>query len=97
MILVEFGDDRFLGQILEQNTLFGGIVCCSTVEALDREAILASLSHHVQHKIERLGDTLRLSLRATDGVMLSDLLLDHDALEEGNEELDGEIEHGLMP
>ena len=66
------------------------------VAGLDREAILASLSHHVQHKIERLGDALRLSLSATDGVMLRDLLRDHDALEERLEELDGEIEHGLM-
>ena len=63
------------------------------VEGLDRDDILASLSHHVQHKIERLGDALRLSLSATDGLMLRD----HDALEERIEGLDEAIEHGLMP
>lgn len=35
------------------------------VEGFGRDAILASLSRHVQHKPERFGDALRLSQRAS--------------------------------
>ena len=67
------------------------------LEGLDRETIVASLSHHVQHKVERLDDALRLSLSPADLLLLSDLLRDHDALEERLEALDGEIDAGLTP
>ena len=67
------------------------------LEGLAREAIVASLSHHVHHKVERLDDALRLSLSPADLLLLSDLLRDYDALEERIVALDGEIENGLMP
>ena len=44
------------------------------LEGLDREEIVASLSHHVRHKVERLDDALRLSLSPVDLLLLSDLL-----------------------
>ena len=49
---------------------------------LDHDAILASLSHHVVHKLERLGDALRLSLSEVERLILRDLLCEHDALYE---------------
>ena len=67
------------------------------MEGLGREEILASLSHHVRRKVERLDDALRLSLNSTDLLLLSDLLVDHDALEDRIEALDREIEEGLKP
>ena len=66
-------------------------------EGLEPDAILASLSHHVVHKIERLGDALSLSLGAADRLILCDLLRDHDALEERIEALDRDIDDASMP
>ena len=60
-------------------------------EELDRDQILSSLSYHVQHKLERLGDALSLSLNASDRLVLRDLLFDHDTLEERIATLEGEI------
>ena len=51
----------------------------------------------MQHKLERLGDALQLCLSTVDRLVLRDLLLNHDALEERIEQLDGEIWDGLMP
>ena len=64
-------------------------------EGLEPEAILASLSWHVQNKMERLGDALRLSLSVVDRLIVRDLLRDHDALDERIEALDRDIEDGL--
>ena len=66
-------------------------------EGLEPETILASLSHHVQHKVERLGDALQLSLSVVDRLILRDLLRDHDALDERIKALDRDIEAGLVP
>ena len=66
-------------------------------EGVEPEAILASLSYHVQHKIERLGDALQLTLSGVDRLVLRDLLGDHDALDERIETLDRDIEDGLTP
>ncbi len=44
-------------------------------------AILASLTRHVGHKLEGLGEALTLSLGDNDRFMLGDLLGEHDALE----------------
>ena len=64
---------------------------------LDHDAILASLSHHVVHKLERLGDALRLSLSEVERLILRDLLCEHDALYERIRELDHNIDAGLAP
>lgn len=66
-------------------------------EGLEPAAILASLSWHVQNKLERLGDALGLSLSAVDRLILRDLLRDHDALEERIAGFDRDIEDGLAP
>ena len=65
------------------------------VDGVDRDVILISLSHRVQHKLERLGDALSLSLNASDRLLLRNLLLDHDALEERIGALEREIEGTL--
>lgn len=64
---------------------------------LDPEVILASLSHHVVHKLERLGDALRLELSAVERLILCDLLREHDALQERIQGLDRDIDAGLEP
>ena len=66
-------------------------------EGLEPDAILASLSHHVAHKLERLGDALRLSLGAVERMVLCDLLREHDALHERIQGLDHAIDDGLRP
>ena len=48
------------------------------VDRLDREVILASLSGHVRRKADQLGDALRLELRETDRMLLTDLLDEHE-------------------
>ena len=64
---------------------------------LDPDAILASLSHHVAHKLERLGDALRLELSAVERLVLCDLLREHDALQERIHGLDHDIDSALEP
>ena len=64
---------------------------------LDHHAILASLSHHVAHKLERLGDALSLSLSGVERLILCDLLREHDALRERIQGLDRDINEGLEP
>ena len=66
-------------------------------QGLDPDAILASLSHHVAHKLERLGDALRLELSAVERLVLCDLLREHDALQERIQRLDRDIDSGLEP
>lgn len=66
-------------------------------EGLGPDAILASLSHHVAHKVERLGDALSLSLSAADRLILCDLLREHDALEERIQGFDRAIDDGFVP
>ena len=86
---------RIGGVISDVFGMNGRRILDGLVEGLDRDAILASLSRHVQHKLERLGDALRLSLSAVDSMLLRDLLLDHDALEDRIGALDREIESTL--
>ena len=64
---------------------------------VDPEAILASLSHHVAHKLDRLGDALRLSVSPVERRVLCDLLCEHDALLERIVALDRDIDSGLAP
>ncbi len=64
---------------------------------VDPEAILASLSYHVAHKLQRLGDALSLELSAVERVVLCDLLGEHDAVLERIEALDRDIDSGLEP
>ena len=64
---------------------------------VDPDAILASLSHHVAHKLERLGDALRLELSAVERLVLCDLLREHDALQERIQGLDRDIDSTLEP
>lgn len=64
---------------------------------LEPEAILASLSHHVAHKLERLGDALSLELSTVERLVLCDLLGEHDALLERIGELDRDIDSALEP
>ena len=45
-----------------------------------REVLLASLTVHVAHKLEGLGEALRLSLGSNDRFMLRDLLEEYDAI-----------------
>ena len=66
-------------------------------KGLDHGAILASLSHHVAHKLERLGDALRLSLSTVERLILCDLLREHDALHGRLQGLDRDIDSGLEP
>ena len=64
---------------------------------LGPETILASLSHHVVHKLQRLGDALRLELSAVERLVLCDLLREHDALHERIQGLDRDIDSSLDP
>ena len=66
-------------------------------QGLDHDAILASLSHHVAHKLDRLGDALRLSVSAVERLLLCDLLREHDALQQRIQGLDCDINAGLEP
>ena len=63
----------------------------------DPDAVLASLSHHVAHKLERLGDALRLKLSTVERRVLCDLLREHDGLQERIQGLDRDIDTGLEP
>ena len=67
------------------------------VRGLEPEDILASLSHHVAHKLKRLGDALSLELSAVERLVLCDLLHEHDALQERIQGLDRDIVEGLEP
>ena len=66
-------------------------------QGLDHDAILASLSHHVAHKLERLGDALRLSLSPVERLILCDLLREHDTVLGRIAALDRDIDSGLEP
>ena len=66
-------------------------------QGCDPDAILASLSHHVAHKLERLGDALRLELSVVERLVLCDLLREHDALQQRIQGLDRDIDSGLEP
>ena len=66
-------------------------------QGCDPDAILASLSHHVAHKLQRLGDALRLELSPVERRVLCDLLGEHDALHERLQGLDRDIDSGLAP
>ena len=61
------------------------------------DTIVVSLSHHVAHKLPRLGDALRLSLSAAERWLLCDLLREHDALQQRIQRLDRDIDDGLSP
>ncbi len=65
------------------------------VGRLDREVILASLSGHVRRKADQLGDALRLELRETDRMLLTDLLDEHDTLTRRVSEFDRSIDRAL--
>ena len=67
------------------------------VRGLNPETILASLSHHVAHKLARLGDALSLELSAVERLILYDLLREHDALLDRVDELDRDIDSSLDP
>ena len=62
------------------------------VGGLDREVILASLSGHVRLKVDQLGDALRLELRETDRILLTDLLGEQDTLARRVSEFDWYID-----
>ena len=63
----------------------------------EREAILASLSHHVARKLEGLGEALSLSLGDNARFMLNDLLEEHDALEARIEAYTKKIDEQMTP
>ena len=63
----------------------------------EREAILASLSHHVARKLEGLGEALSLSLGDNARFMLNDLLEEHDALEARLETYTKKIDEQMTP
>ena len=62
-----------------------------------REAMLASLTRHMAHKLEGLGEALSLSLGANDRFMLNGLLEEHDALEARIEAYAQKIDEQLTP
>ncbi len=64
---------------------------------LGHEAILVSLSHHVAHKLARLGDALRLELSGVERLLLCDLLREYDALLGRIQGLDRDIDSRLEP
>ena len=63
----------------------------------DPADVLASLSAHVRHALEQLGDALSLTLNDTDRRLLADLLHEHDALERRVETFDRLIDEALEP
>ena len=65
------------------------------VSRLDREVIIASLSGHVRLKVDQLGDALRLELRETDRILLTDLLDEHDTLTRRVSQFDRYIDQAL--
>ena len=67
------------------------------VGGLDRKVILASLSGHVRLKVDQLGDALRLELRETDRILLTDLLGEQDTLARRVSEFDWHIDQALAP
>ena len=66
------------------------------VQRLDRQTILDSLSGHVRHKLDRLGDALRMSLRDADRIILEDLLVEHDDLDRRLAVLDRHLHEGMV-
>ena len=63
----------------------------------DPAAILASLTRHVAHKLEGLGEALSLSLGDNDRFMLNDLLEEYDALGRRIDAFTNEIGEQLKP
>ena len=63
----------------------------------DPADILASLSGHVRHALEKLGDALSLTLNDTDRRLLADLLHEHDDLDRRVETFDRLIDEALEP
>ena len=63
----------------------------------DPAAILASLTRHVAHKLEGLGEALSLSLGDNDRFMLNDLLEEYDALGRRLDAFTNEIDAQLKP
>ena len=67
------------------------------VERRDRKVILAALSRHVRDKLDLLGDALSLTLRATDHILLTDLVNDYDVLTRRVQDFDRCIDEALAP
>ena len=65
------------------------------VDGIGREAILDALSAHVRTKLDRLGDALSMTLRASDRLLLADLLDEHDALDRRLADLQRRIDDDL--
>ena len=63
----------------------------------DPADIIASLSRHVRHALEQLGDALSLALNDTDRRLLADLLREHDDLDRRVETFDRFIDEALEP
>ena len=67
------------------------------VNRIDPSDILASLSGHVRHKLDPLGDALDLTLRETERRLLADLLDEHDAIGRRVGDFDRHIDEALEP
>ena len=67
------------------------------VNRIDPRDILASLSGHVRHKLDELGDALNLTLRETERRLLADLLDEHDAICRRVGDFDRHIDQALEP
>ena len=67
------------------------------VNRIDPNDILASLSGHVRHKLDQLGDALDLTLRETERRLLADLLTEHDAIGRRVGDFDRHIDQALEP
>ena len=67
------------------------------VNRIDPNDILASLSGHVRHKLDPLGDALNLTLSETERRLLADLLTEHDTIGRRVGDFDRHIDQALEP
>ena len=67
------------------------------VNRIDPKDILASLSGHVRHKLDPLGDALNLTLSETERRLLADLLTEHDTIGQRIGHFNRHIDQALEP
>ena len=86
---------RIGGVISDVFGMNGRRILDGLVDGIGREAILDALSAHVRTKLDRLGDALSMTLRASDRLLLADLLDEHDALDRRLADLQRRIDDDL--
>ena len=95
--IVDRAGVRIGGMLSDIFGLNGRTILDGLAAGREGAAILASLTRHVAHKLEGLGEALSLSLGENDRFMLNDLLDEYDALGRRIDAFTNEIDKQLKP